>query len=289
MVAHLETPKSEGEYMENFFRQHEKNAPIYPVLVNLMGSLVGSPFNSVVDVGCGHGLLVEAWRTAGIRESYGLEGSNAATPLWPKNFVKYYQIQDLTHFEAAQKAIPKTDVVTTFEVAEHLPERSADSFVKLLVTHRPRMVFFGAATVNQDRGKNPSHVNENTFGYWIQKFRDNFYEPDLAATARLRHLILHDPVFGGYMVEAWWYPKNVWVFVDVAPGRGNPKQQHILDKVLVDHPSKANMLSDHYLNIGGNGEFGELWKRDWLEFGTIFYEEQRKAQSRLLQRQSPDL
>merc|ERR1712147_179686 len=43
-------------------------------------------------------------------------------------------------------------LVTSFEVAEHLPVEDADKFVAVVVAKSPRHVFFGAATPFQDRG-----------------------------------------------------------------------------------------------------------------------------------------
>ena len=52
----------------------------------------------------------------------------------------------------------------------------------------PRLVFFGAATENQDQGQNPSHVNENSFAYWAAKFAKGGYALDLASSALLRRV-----------------------------------------------------------------------------------------------------
>ena len=43
---------------------------------------------SVVDVGCGHGMLVEAWRAAGVERSYCIEGSAEAKPMWPASLAE---------------------------------------------------------------------------------------------------------------------------------------------------------------------------------------------------------
>lgn len=197
-VSSMQVPKSKDEYSEDFFRQHEENAPIYPAIASILGNFVvrdgllgqkETPF-STLDVGCGHGLLVEAWRDYGIK-SYGVEGSVSAKSMWPEQYQnEFYQVLDLR--EADSSNLPKTEVVMTFEVAEHLPEESASRFVELLVSHNPAYVFFGAATINQDLGKNPSHLNENTFSYWINHFYSNGYIPDLVATARIRVDMLQD-------------------------------------------------------------------------------------------------
>jgi len=287
----------ERGYDESFFAQHSAIAPVYPLLVEMMLAEITPPPQgrslpvqySVVDVGCGHGLLVEAWRSAGISESYGMEGSNAAKHMWPPEFRQhYYQIQDLTLWQEAAINMPETDLVTTLEVAEHLPETSADHFIQLLATHRPATIVFGAATPFQDQGLNPGHVNENTFAYWTEKFAHQQYALDFVATARIRHKLLMDKRFQPYFISAWWYPKNILIFRDTqkVPKNDDDDDDDDMDLKLVRHPKEANMWSDAYLNIGyainDGGAFGQLWKRDWMEFATMFYREQDKARERLL-------
>eukprot|EP00574_Skeletonema_japonicum_P008214 CAMPEP_0201714850 /NCGR_PEP_ID=MMETSP0593-20130828/1145_1 /ASSEMBLY_ACC=CAM_ASM_000672 /TAXON_ID=267983 /ORGANISM="Skeletonema japonicum, Strain CCMP2506" /LENGTH=309 /DNA_ID=CAMNT_0048204163 /DNA_START=263 /DNA_END=1192 /DNA_ORIENTATION=- len=266
----LQVPKSETEYSEEFFLQHKKNAHVYPALASSLGSHVIQKLKdsfTVLDMGCGHGLLVEAWRNLGVSQSYCVEGSESASSMWPSEYKdEYYQILNLTKFDDSADKIPQTDVVTTFEVAEHLPEESATDFVRLLVLHNPALVFFGAATVFQDRGMNPSHVNENTFAYWIEKFKQEDYIPDLVSTAYLRNMMMQNP---GY-ATAWWYPKNVFVFVPTS-------RERELDLSLAQFPPGNNVLDPALLNWMPV----EMWKRDWTEFGTLFYKEQLEAKKRL--------
>ena len=70
-------------------------------------------------------------------------------------------------------------------------------------------------------------------------------------------------------MQAWWYPKNLLIF---APKEEGAK----IDRALLAHPPQANMLANTYLNIGGNGEFGQMWRRDWSSFGKAFYHAQEE-------------
>eukprot|EP00808_Paulinella_micropora_P025650 g50780.t1 len=215
-------PMPKKGYTKEWFAHHAKNAGVYPVLAELIAQTlkearVPDP-TSVVDVGCGPGLLVEAWRVAGVADSYCLEGYAAARSTWPTDTAiqdKYYRLQDLTQ-EAALDAMPATDLVMSFEVGEHLPEEKSNHYVNILTRHRPRTIVFGAATVNQDRGRNPTHINENTFEYWLQKFKQHSYSPDMVATATLRHKLLFSPESQRHITNAWWYPKNAFVLTDVS-------------------------------------------------------------------------
>lgn len=221
---------------------------------------------SVVDVGCGAGLLVSNFRSLGFT-SHCLEGSPEASDHWPKEHSSFYHIVDLTS-NAAREIMPVTDYVTSFEVAEHIAPEHADNFVSLLTMHTPKRILFGAATEFQDRGQNPTHVNEREFAYWIAKFKSAGYAIDLAKTAELRHKIITDQTFQENFNRLWWYPKNVLVFASLAH---TTKAE--LNEAREKLPAQVNMLDPVYVQIGYNSdpEFGKMWERDWTEFGNLFH------------------
>ena len=167
-----------------------------------------------------------------------------------------------------------------------------------------------------------SHVNENTFGFWVERFGAAGYVFDAARAARARHMLLtdkgfrangaratmrpepstctymrackpcisrrpgrvvvaaYDPVVARHAVaDAWWYPKNLLVFSPAA-------EQPQVDAALDANPSSADMLAEAYLGVAdGSPQLGELWRRDWGDFGRLFYEEQQRAQQRRGRRQ----
>ena len=288
-------PQTMEEYDEQFLLRDMQEEDIYPVLAEIIGNFVradggvgqnseapsspssaieaGSrgPF-SVVDVGCGHGRLVEAFRKNGVEKSFGVEASATASQMWPEEFSdEYYRFCDLK--TAMPADVPKTDVVTSFEVAEHLPPTHGGRFVKLLVSHDPAYVFFGAATVLQDEGANPSHLNENTLTYWVEHFKTFGYVPHMLAAAKVRVDMIHNEIIQREMNKAWWYPKNTLVFVP------KHRQKHV-DALLISHPKEIDMLSEGYLNLFQGIDLEAIWRRDWTEFGTIFYKEQDGALKR---------
>jgi hypothetical protein len=256
-------------YDAKFFADGLKTADVAPVLARQLRKFMPEPDSSIVDVGCGNGLLVSALRETG-QTAYCLEGSIEAKGMWPEPFLSYYHIVDLTS-KAAMDVMPTTDYVCTFEVAEHLAPEYADHFVALLTKHKPKLVFFGAATEFQDRGQNPTHVNENSFAYWIAKFKEFGYALDLAKSATLRHQLLIDETLAKRFGRAWWWPKNMLVFASL-----EHTSQAMLDAERQQMPAHIDMLSDTYTKlgygrIGGNKEFGEMWERDWKEFGQLFH------------------
>jgi len=273
----------DGVYDAAFFEQHRENADVYGPLVAAMAEATGGLPESALDVGCGHGLLVEAWREAGVARSFGLEGSPAAAAMWPEAFRdEFYKVQNLS-LPGAAAAAEATALVTSFEVGEHLPVEDADKFVAVVVAKSPRHVFFGAATPSQDRGGNPTHVNENTFAFWLERFEAAGYVFDAARTARVRQLLLAPPAAQPVLHKTlWWYPKNILAF---APASARPE----LDAAVAKHPDAADMRAEAYLAAGGSASdvFGDMWRRDWLAFADLFYAERAAARRRLVDGHGP--
>jgi len=131
------------------------------------------------------------------------------------------------------------------------------------------------ATPMQDRGMNPSHVNEQPFRYWIHYFTNNGYHVDWSssALARMKLLSLQDPSEQQAMIQAWWYPKNLLIF---APNVDRLRSHEALLKI----PDSMNMLDPTLLQMaysGGDAEFGSLWERDMRDFGRMFHQAQKMA------------
>eukprot|EP00978_Attheya_sp_CCMP212_P020676 scaffold59443_cov67-Attheya_sp.AAC.1 len=263
-------------YDAKFYEDGLKTADFAPVLARQLRRFMPEPDSSIVDVGCGNGLLVSALRDTG-QTAYCLEGSSEAKGMWPERFLSYYHIVDLTS-KAATDIMPTTDYVSTFEVAEHLAPEHADRFVALLTKHKPKLVFFGAATEFQDRGQNPTHVNENSFAYWVAKFKEVGYALDLVKSATLRHQLLADETLQKRFARAWWWPKNMLVFASL-----EHTSQAVLDAERQQLPAHIDMLSDSYtkLGYGLSKEFGEMWERDWKEFGHLFHAHDARTKQEL--------
>ncbi len=207
----MQTP-AEGEqlseiYSPEFFEQHRALIPAYQHLAGLVRILAGDEWPlSVVDVGCGHGLLVESLRGQGF-DAMGVDGSASAAPMWPDAHKARYSVADLS---LASSEIPATDVVTSFETAEHLAEQHAATFASTLVKHQPKYLVFSAATTFQDQGQNATHVNENSYSFWVAQLAALGYGLDIVSTICLRNAMFER--FDIYQ-QAWWYPKNTLVFI----------------------------------------------------------------------------
>ena len=86
---------------------------------------------SVVDFGCGQGAWLSVWRQLASAEVLGVDGDyvNREALLIDKSAFKPW---DLTKPLGCER---RFDLCQSLEVAEHLPEAAADTFVKTLVDH----------------------------------------------------------------------------------------------------------------------------------------------------------
>lgn len=149
---------------------------------------------SVVDVGCGNGYWLSAFRGCGAKEILGIDGHHvdqSILEIAPEEFLAW----DL---ETPVSVGRRFDLVVSLEVAEHLSEEAADSYVETLVSLGP-VVLFSAAVPNQG-GVN--HVNEQWPHYWSEKFQRYGY----SAIDCLRYRFWDDSDVN------WWYAQNILLF-----------------------------------------------------------------------------
>ena len=274
-----------ASYDEPFAQVHQRldDALAYKALVRTMSRFVKEQgydlrSTSVMDVGCGNGRLVEAWRNAGVTESYGVDWpSDAVVPMWPAGFQdEYYRVVDLDVLlhPTMQSSSKATDFVTSFEVASNLQPEKAARFVDLLTKHTPRLVFFGASTHLQALGNMPQHINEQPFEYWIDLFAERGYHVDWAssAQAKLALMGLEDRKEILAIGNSWWYPKNMLIFAPDYRRAGS-------DQALMQVPSSFNILDPKLLYWAGRGnKFGKLWERDMRVFARLFQEALNRVQ-----------
>jgi SAM-dependent methyltransferase len=134
---------------------------------------------SVLDVGCGPGVVLDYLLGKGLTDVQGLEGSNVAIEM-AKNPAK---------IRRADLAVPidlgrKFDMVYSVEVAEHIHRDAADEFVNTCVRHGDRVLFTAAHPGQGGLG----HLNEQPPAYWIAKFDARGFAMNHALAADLGRL-----------------------------------------------------------------------------------------------------
>jgi len=152
---------------------------------------------SVIDVGCGLGSFLKAFKQMGVKKVMGIDGK------WCN---KELLFENITANEFLEKDLEKPinigkkfDLAISTEVAEHLTVERANSFVDDL-TNLSDIVLFSAAIPNQG---GDHHYNEQWIDYWESKFsRYNFVMYDV-----LR------PQFWNNDQIFWWYRQNMVLFI----------------------------------------------------------------------------
>ncbi|WP_375493134.1 class I SAM-dependent methyltransferase [uncultured Jatrophihabitans sp.] len=149
---------------------------------------------SVLDVGCGAGAWLAAFRDLGATDVYGIEGGH---PDPAQLQVRPEQIRAL-NLEREFDLGRRFDLAVTVEVAEHLPARSADGFVRSLTRHADAVLF--SAAVPEQGGD--WHLNEQWPDYWYSRFAEHGF----ACFDVLRRQVWNDPDVD------WWYRQNVLLY-----------------------------------------------------------------------------
>lgn len=183
------------QYADDFFNDLARGvansaAVTVPIITELLHP------KSVVDLGCGDGGWLRAFKTSGVDDILGIEGEyvkNIPTQIGKE----YYQYHNL---ETEYKSERKFDLAVSLEVGEHLSPASAGVFVDSLC-NLSDVVLFSAAIVGQE---GTMHINEQFPEYWAKLFKKRNYLPVDYVRPR---------VWLSEKVEPW-YKQNMLLFVN---------------------------------------------------------------------------
>jgi SAM-dependent methyltransferase len=208
-------------YSERFFADHEAGARrsagvVVPLVVDLLAPA------SVVDVGCGLGTWLSVFREHGVEDVVGVDGAyvdrdSLAIP------ADRFLARDLTEPLDLGRSF---DLAVSLEVAEHLPERAAQTFVDSLARLAPA-ILFSAAIPEQDGA---GHV----YGQWPSFWRGLFAPRGLRLVDCVR-----TEIWSNDAVE-FWYRQNMLLFVqpEVVEGRTHLQAELSVRRPLdVVHPA----------------------------------------------------
>lgn len=150
---------------------------------------------SILDVGCGAGAWVAAYRECGARDVIGVDADYLRDEQLLFDPRCFHAIDVAGTFRLGRQF----DVAQCLEVAEHIDPSASESLVDNLVAHAP-IVVFSAAPPGQG---GEHHVNERPYEFWRDLFDARGYQlfdgvrPKIRFCARVEH----------------WYRYNMLVFV----------------------------------------------------------------------------
>ncbi len=162
---------------------------VVPLVLQRLGTVA-----DVVDVGCGEGWWAETFARLGGCQVTGVDGAYVQGSPLAGRFVPL----DLAQPLRLPRQPPRPfDLAVCLEVAEHLPESRAASFVADLCNLAP-VVLFSAAIPGQSGA---GHINCQWPSYWAALFRRHGYDFD----GSIRFDIWDDP-----RIEPW-YRQNLHI------------------------------------------------------------------------------
>lgn len=189
--------KKGGEqfYDDGFFKNRAEGSIRSAKIILKILFEVYKPF-SVVDFGCGYGCWLMVAESLGSKVLKGFDGEwinkenllSSNIDFSPVNMNKDIEIRD------------KYDLSISLEVAEHLSEERAESFINTLCKASDVVLF--AAAIEHQGGTN--HINEQRQSYWINLFQSNGFEP---------FDIFRGAIWYNNEIK-WWYRQNTLLFVN---------------------------------------------------------------------------
>jgi SAM-dependent methyltransferase len=158
--------KNNTPYTGEFYKLHrdisrQSAKQIVPMVLELVRP------KSVIDVGCGVGAWLSVFKEYGVDDIYGIDGDYVDRNMLEIPEQRFFP-SDLSK---AIRLNRQFDLVVSLEVAEHLPNNCAETFVDSLTKLGP-VILFSAAIPHQG---GTGHVNEQWPEYWAEHFQAKEY------------------------------------------------------------------------------------------------------------------
>ncbi|MCB4767535.1 class I SAM-dependent methyltransferase [Ancylobacter sp. Lp-2] len=181
-------------YDVDWHRRHQtKTAAAADRILSALRSAL--PFGSVLDVGCGDGIWLQAAQGFGIETILGVDGpwTDVAKLRIAADAVRIVDLEK--PFDLGQRF----DLAICLEVAEHVSRQGGEELVHSLTAHSD-LILFGAAIPFQGGFR---HINEQWQSYWVERFE----------TRSFRHFDLIRPQVWNADDVHFWYRQNALVYV----------------------------------------------------------------------------
>ena len=150
---------------------------------------------SILDVGCGNGTFIKAFKQLGITDILGLDGRWVDEKLFLDNYKQHFLVTDLNQELPIAR---KYDLTICLEVAEHLHASRAESLVKELTASSNRVIFSAAIPLQGGQ----DHINEQWQEFWISLFNKQDFKPST---------VLRNTIWSNSNLK-FWYKQNMIVF-----------------------------------------------------------------------------
>ena len=115
---------------------------------------------TALDAGCAIGLLVEALRDRGV-EADGVDFSEFAVNHSRDDIRQFLRVGSIT-----EPLTRRYDLITCFEVVEHMPHQDADRAIANLCSFTDEVIF----TSTPEHYRDPTHTNIHPQEYWSERF-----------------------------------------------------------------------------------------------------------------------
>lgn len=190
---------------------------VLPILMNNV------KFNSVIDIGCGLGAWLSVFKNIGIKDILGIDGAYVSVDnlLIERNEFSPHDLSTKIQLDRT------FELVTSLEVAEHIVESSADTFIDNLVDLGD-VILFSAADVGQG---GEFHVNEKPSLYWKNKFETRGY---------VCYDFLRRKIRGNNKVMPW-YRYNTFIYAN--KDGANRLSRSVLDTAIPVGESAVELYS----------------------------------------------
>lgn len=210
-------------YEERDRRTRPAASCVVPIVINLL-----SP-HSAIDVGCGVGTWLAVLKEHGVTNVFGLDADyvdKKYLKISPSEFL-HCDLTDPPRLDG------KWDLAISLEVAEHLPSKCAEDFVRYLVGLAPAVLFSAAIPFQGGH----QHLNEQWPEYWVQLFAGHRY----SVIDCIRHRLWN---MAGI---PRWYSQNILLFVEEKGLVHNPKIHTAIDNTTLEQLSIVH--PDIYLSV----------------------------------------